>query len=128
MTWTDGASNGGTPVLDYKIIYDQSIGNYITLVEGHISNSYTTVLMLTKGRLYKFKVYSRNSAGFSLESEEIQILAASIPAQPPVPETVMSSNFLSLVIGWGIPADGSATITSYKVEILANDGVTYFED
>jgi hypothetical protein len=34
FTWTDGASDGDSPVIDYKITYDESTGNYVTLVEG----------------------------------------------------------------------------------------------
>lgn len=34
LTWTDGSNNGGTPILDYRITYDQSTGNYIILVSG----------------------------------------------------------------------------------------------
>lgn len=36
MTWVDGLSDGGEPILDYRIVYDQSIGNYMPLVEGLI--------------------------------------------------------------------------------------------
>jgi hypothetical protein len=37
---------------------------------------------LTPGTTYKFKVTSRNSVGYSLESEEIEILAAKVPDAP----------------------------------------------
>jgi hypothetical protein len=34
ISWTDGASDGDSVVIDYKISYDQSTGNYVTLVDG----------------------------------------------------------------------------------------------
>jgi hypothetical protein len=34
FSWTDGVENGGTTVIDYKIMYDQSIDEWTMLVEG----------------------------------------------------------------------------------------------
>ena len=34
FTWSDGASNGGTAVIDYRISYDQSTGNFVVLDTG----------------------------------------------------------------------------------------------
>jgi hypothetical protein len=34
FTWVDGANDGGEQVIDYKITYDQSTGNYVTLAVG----------------------------------------------------------------------------------------------
>jgi len=28
LTWSDGSENGGTPVLDYRVSYDQGTGNW----------------------------------------------------------------------------------------------------
>ena len=37
VTWTDGLSDGGTPILDYSIWYDQSTGDWI-LLESSITS------------------------------------------------------------------------------------------
>lgn len=34
ITWSDGVSNGGSSVLDYRISYDQSTGSFIQLATG----------------------------------------------------------------------------------------------
>jgi hypothetical protein len=34
FSWQDGASDGDSVVLDYRITYDESTGNWVTLVEG----------------------------------------------------------------------------------------------
>jgi hypothetical protein len=34
FSWSDGSSNGGTAVIDYRITYDQSTGNFVTLATG----------------------------------------------------------------------------------------------
>jgi hypothetical protein len=57
--------NGGAPVIDYRVSYDQSTGVYVVLASGLISKSYTTNVTLTPGASYNFKVESRNSVGYS---------------------------------------------------------------
>lgn len=42
VTWEDGSSTGGSPILDYKITYDQSTGIWATLQEGITGLQYQT--------------------------------------------------------------------------------------
>ena len=39
ITWQDGASNGGQPILDYRISYDQGTGTWVVLQSGITSKS-----------------------------------------------------------------------------------------
>lgn len=55
FTWSLGAANGGTPVIDFRISYDQSIGTYVTLASGVSSQTYTAT-GLTTGNHYTFKI------------------------------------------------------------------------
>ena len=74
VSWEEGLANGGTPVIDYRLLYDQGTNNYITLASG-ITNLYYLATTLTMGTTYKFKVESRNSYGYSLApSNEVTIL------------------------------------------------------
>lgn len=75
LTWAEGAANGGTPVLDYRIIFDQGINSYAILASGVQSASFTAT-GLTPGLTYKFKVGARNSFGYSAYTAEVSILAA----------------------------------------------------
>lgn len=34
VTWNDGASDGGSPILDYRVQYDQANGNWIEIATG----------------------------------------------------------------------------------------------
>jgi hypothetical protein len=40
LTWSDGTSNGGYPIIDYRISYDQSTGTFVTLEDGVTELSY----------------------------------------------------------------------------------------
>jgi hypothetical protein len=76
FTWQDGLSSGGSPVIDYRISYDQSTGVYQYLDSGITDKNYQTQVVLTPGSTYNFKVEARNSVGYSLASAELTILCA----------------------------------------------------
>jgi hypothetical protein len=65
ITWSPGVSNGGTPVLDYRISWDQGTNSYVTLISLVAATTYTTTQTLTSNTVYKFKVESRNAFGYS---------------------------------------------------------------
>lgn len=81
LSWTAGLKNGGTPVLDYRVSFDQSTGDYIVLASLLNQGAYTA-LGLTFGRTYNFKVEARNSYGYSAYSQVISILCAAEPERP----------------------------------------------
>lgn len=55
FTWTAPATNGGTPVIDYTIFFDQALSTYTLRASGITATSYTAEL-LTPRLTYKFKV------------------------------------------------------------------------
>ena len=81
---------------------------------------------LTAGRTYNFKVEARNSVGYSGESIELGILAATVPGQPSIPSTSISD--ANVAISWAVPDDGSAPILGYVILIRQEDGITFTED
>ena len=87
ITWTDGKSDGGAAVIDYRIQYDQSTGTWIELASGIQVKYYTTTVSLIQGHLYSFKVQSRNSVGYGEFSSILTVLAAQLPNQPSSPAT-----------------------------------------
>ena len=74
LTWFEGISDGGKPVLDYRIWYDAGINSYTVLAV--VTDTSYTATSLTPGTTYKFKVQSRNSVGYSPFSNVVSILAA----------------------------------------------------
>lgn len=56
FTWADGTSDGGTPVIDYKVFYDQGTGSFTQLASGISSKFYETTLGVIAGSTYVFKV------------------------------------------------------------------------
>lgn len=124
LTWQEGVSNGGKPILDYKVWYDQGTSSYVALTTV-TSESYTAT-GLTPGNTYKFKVQSRNSVGYSTYSNEVSVLAAQVPDQPATPTTTVS--FETVVVVFSAPYNGGSTITEYQILIRQSDGSTYSQD
>jgi hypothetical protein len=75
LTWTAGAEDGGTPVIDYRISAAASgTSSFAILATGITTTSYATTT-LTAGNSYIFKVESRNVFGYSTSfSNEVTIL------------------------------------------------------
>ena len=53
--WDEGAANGGSPVLDYKISFTTGSNAYVTLDSGIFTTEYTAIDLIA-GQTYKFKV------------------------------------------------------------------------
>jgi len=34
LTWSEGAANGGSPVIDYRLTFDQGTGSWVTYASG----------------------------------------------------------------------------------------------
>jgi len=56
LTWDTGSANGGTPVIDYQLSFDQGTGGNFVIYQTGILVTSITVTGLTKGRTYAFRV------------------------------------------------------------------------
>lgn len=86
ISWQEGPENGGLPVLDYRISFDQGSGQDTPLETGVQSLTYTTHSLIP-GVTYRFTVAARNDHGYSEESVFVDVLAAQNPDQPDAPIT-----------------------------------------
>jgi hypothetical protein len=79
LTWSQSTNNGGSAIIDYAVWCDQAIGNWVMVVSGITTYSYT-VTGLTSGLVYQFKIQSRNDLYWSEFSEIITVQTAQYPA------------------------------------------------
>lgn len=122
LQWDEGAYDGGDPIQDYRISYDQSTDTWIELVSGVTQTSYT-VTGLTTGSRYKFKVEARNNYGFSTATSEVVIYAATLPSKPNTPSTYRSGN--NIVVSWEKPYEGGSPLLQYRIEVQTSDPSVY---
>lgn len=90
MSWLKPANEGGTPVLDYTILYDNGSSGaaFIVLEENVFETTYTAV-SLTPGINYMFKIQARNAYGLSSASTALTVLTAQKPDNPEAPFTIV---------------------------------------
>lgn len=73
--WTEGTSNGGTPVIDY-FVWAATDGVNFEERQINVVSTQVTLTDFNLGVTYTFKVKARNAFGFSDFSLPIVILAA----------------------------------------------------
>ena len=120
MTWTAPASNGGAPILDYTILWDQGTGVYVTAASGVTNTAYTKTVA-TIGATFKFKVQARTLVGLGAQSSELSIVSATVPAKPDAPLTAYDGVADSVTIDWSASDNGGLSITGYILQIQKQD-------
>jgi len=122
MTWVAPAVNGGTPVIDYRVSWDQGGSTFVQLASGITSTAYTTSVTLVANSVYKFKVESRNSFGYSTSStNEVAITAKTTAAVAPTAPLTLANNAAVTASGtvgltWLAPlSNGGVPILDYKI-------------
>ena len=71
LLWSDGASNGGLEIIDYKLSFKQNDDQPWQEVAKGVTERKYTVFDLQTGIYYLFKVESRNANGYSQASETL---------------------------------------------------------
>ena len=102
-------------MLDYQVWYDSGIGSALTEFASGITGTQYTATGLTPGVTYEFSVRARNSAGLSLDSTTVSVLAAQPPNVPSAPSTEVDVN--NVKVKWTAPYNGGSAILSYTIEI-----------
>jgi hypothetical protein len=113
LTWSEGASNGGASVTEYRINYAEQGGSFSILATT--ANNYYDVTSLTSGTTYDFKVEAKNEYGYSTYSSTLSLLAAHIPAVPTSVTTAIEGS--SVKVSWSLSTTNGSPVTAYKVYI-----------
>ena len=123
LKWLPPLSNGGAPIVDYRIsIKSQDDSVFTEFTYGVKTTSYTVKNIVEQGKTYQFKIEARNEAGFygPFSAETLPILAAQQPAVPSAPLTVLQQD--TVRVSWAAPDNGGSEITTYRVSIKTTEG------
>ena len=86
FSWVVNSNNGGSPVTDYQVFWNQGSGSiqYLLVASNGLSPTSTTVTSptLLADKAYTFWVKDKNAVGFSGYSSPINIYSASLPGTP----------------------------------------------
>lgn len=117
LSWSTGASDGGTPIIDYRISYSAvGAGVFNTLAAGIQTTTYSTTF--PQGSEYTYRVESRNAYGYSTSfSNQVTILQAQVPDTPLLfandPAITDASN---IGLTWTPGSfDGASTLLDYRI-------------
>jgi hypothetical protein len=123
ISWIDGFSTGGSPLIEYEI-YMSNDDDMYGLIGTELIKSFTATELIA-GNFYKFIIQSRNIFYYSAPSIPVRILCASIPEIPEMPWT---TNFDSLVfIYWPDAESNGLPLTSYSV-LIKNKAGNFIKD
>ena len=116
FTWSAPASNGGSAVIDYIIIWDQGTGTYIQAAAGITTTSFTKT-GLSAGTTYNFKVQARNVVGVGSLTSAFSIVAAVVPGVPTsLTRDNVNTTKTQVAFTWLAPADnGGIAIIDYSI-------------
>jgi hypothetical protein len=91
---------------------------------------YTTGINLNAGVKYNFQVKERNNLGKSALSDEITIMAASVPRAPGSVTTrtdQAGADMQNIIITWTAPFDGGSPLSGYLIFIRESSTTVYRE-
>jgi hypothetical protein len=121
IAWTfDSALNGGTPITDYRVYWDNGVAGK-TLEAASSTGSWQTftTTAVTAGTTYSFWVAAVNYIGLGTPSSKLSVLAASFPDIPTSVAAVASFN--SYQVTWTAPNSRGSAISYYSV-FVDSDG------
>jgi hypothetical protein len=114
ITWVEGASNGGDPVIDYKLWFKHlDDADFYILEEVLTDTSYTTSIILQPNNLYQLKIKSRNLVGYSEDSNTVTIRSAKVPDVPT--DLLTSIDGLNVVVSWTSAYTGGSPLIEYVI-------------
>jgi len=113
LIWNAPASNGGSPITNYKIFVGTTPGG--EKLNATIVPVLTfTVLSLKNGQIYYFKVAAVNIMGAGANSTEVSAIPGLLPGAPT--GLTATSQTTQVTLNWGVPAsNGGSAIIGYKV-------------
>ena len=125
VVWMAPASDGGAPVVAYRIQQSTDNGSTWTTVVSTTGSAATSRIVtgLTNGMAYRFRVAAINSVdvgAYSVASNSVTPTAA-VPGAPTAVTAVAGD--AEAIVGWVAPAStGGSPITGYRIEQQRGSG------
>jgi len=124
LSWVAPASEGGSPIANYRLFRGMAPGAEAFLVEVGDVLTYTDA-GLTNGVTYYYRVSAKNDVGEGPESNEAEAIPVALPGLPIGLEAIAGDEIVRLT--WLPPVDdGGSPITGYRVYRGTAEGAETF--
>ena len=126
LSWAMPESNGGAALSDYKVEVSSNCSTY-TAISHTASNALGFNLTnLAAGTKYCLRVSAKNSVGFSVPSEVIQVVTYGNAPAAPTALRVTNKTKTSIALGWAAAAvEGGSKVRNYIVTYSTDQGATW---
>ncbi|XP_072180962.1 twitchin-like [Diadema setosum] len=121
LRWAPPESDGGSSIITYVVERrEQFSSRWVQINRHEFTDPTLTVMGLTEGSEYEFRVAAKNKVGLSRYSESTRPTKAkepyNVPEAPTVPE-VSNITGDTMTLTWSPPrSDGGSAITGYVIE------------
>lgn len=125
VSWSAPASNGGAAITSYVVTpYIGSSAQKPTIVTGSPPATSATVIGLTNGTTYTFKLAAKNSAGLGPQSAASDAVTLAAVAGAPTQVNALPGD-TEATVTWTPPAtNGGSAVTSYVVTVSPGGATT----
>jgi titin len=112
LTWKPPASDGGAPILSYRIYRGTSPGMEYLHVDAFTLGTSWTDKNITIGRSYYYTVSAVNVAGEGLQSNEQMVTPYDVPHAPIL---ISLAGISKISLSWTTPGSNGAMINHYRI-------------
>jgi len=122
LNWDAPASNGGSDVTSYKVYAGTTADLTGSAPAGSVTGTVVIVRGLTRGTTYYFQVTAVNAVGEGSPSEEVPVVAVTVPEAPT--GLTVTPGKSQMTLKWTPPAsDGGLPVTGYVIYQGTSPGV-----
>ena len=120
-----GVEAGNSDIIAYTLFWDEGNSTKteadVPLLDANVDQF--TVLNVTGGVTYRFRVRARNIYGPGEYSEETIVIPDDAPGKTPIPYVALAETpTTSVKISWDMPHDHNSTITKYDIYFEKSNG------
>jgi titin len=129
LVWEAPLSDGGSAIIDYRVQYKAANGDWTTFDHTASADLFATVINLTNGTTYTFRVLAINTAEIPLSAQYVEsnaVQPATVPGKPL--DVVGVKGDRQATVTWSAPlSDGGLPILDYIVERSPNGSSSWTE-
>ena len=126
LAWSLPESNGGANLTDYKVEVSSNCSTYTAITHPTSNSLGFDVINLAAGTKYCFRVSAKNTVGYSVPSEVLQVVTLGNAPAAPTALRVSNKSKTSVVLGWAAASvENGSKVRNYVVTYSSDQGASW---